>query len=206
MNWGALGSAFGLVLVAEFGDKTQLAVISQTCKCRRPWPVFLGATLALTLVTAIGVAGGDWLSALVPRELLGRVSGAAFVLMGLLVARSARHAQPDDADRACDQDEANDDGGSLVGGQDWIAFRSTFSLLFLAELGDKTQLAVLSLAAATEALWAVFWGAALALAVVTGLGVLGGQALRSIIPERLLLGLSALAFVVLGIAMLSGLL
>ena len=49
MNWSALLSAFGLVFIAELGDKTQLAVMTQTCKFRRPWPVFFGGSLALSL-------------------------------------------------------------------------------------------------------------------------------------------------------------
>ena len=58
MNWSSLLSAFGLIFVAELGDKTQLAVMTQTCKFRRPWPVFFGASLALTAVTALGAVGG----------------------------------------------------------------------------------------------------------------------------------------------------
>ena len=50
MDWSALAAAFGLVFVAELGDKTQLAVITQTCKYRRPWAVFWGASLALPVV------------------------------------------------------------------------------------------------------------------------------------------------------------
>ena len=48
MDWNVLLSTFGLVFVAELGDKTQLAVVTQTCKYRRPWAVFLGASLATT--------------------------------------------------------------------------------------------------------------------------------------------------------------
>ena len=57
MEWGILFSTFGLTFVAELGDKTQLAVVAQTCKYRRPWAVFLGASLALTAVTLLGANG-----------------------------------------------------------------------------------------------------------------------------------------------------
>ena len=57
MSWSALLPAFALIFVAELGDKTQLAVLTQTCKYGRPWPVFLGASLALTGVTLMDVTG-----------------------------------------------------------------------------------------------------------------------------------------------------
>jgi len=59
---------------------------------------------------------------------------------------------------------------------DWRAVGSTFALLFVAELGDKTQLAVITMAAKSDRPWSVFTGAVAALAVVTLLGVVGGQA------------------------------
>ena len=74
----------------------------------------------------------------------------------------------------------------------------------MAELGDKTQLAVLSLSSQNSATWAVFAGGALALTLVTGLGVIGGQGLCRLIPQRLLLSVSAAAFVVMGALMLMG--
>jgi len=78
---------------------------------------------------------------------------------------------------------------------------STFALLFVAELGDKTQLAVITMTAKHRApLW-VFLGAALALVAVTGLGVLGGEALTRIIPEMVLRKVAAVLFVIMGILM-----
>jgi len=78
---------------------------------------------------------------------------------------------------------------------------STFALLFVAELGDKTQLAVITMTAKHKApLW-VFLGAALALVAVTGLGVLGGEALTRIIPEMILRKVAAVLFVIMGLLM-----
>ena len=79
-------------------------------------------------------------------------------------------------------------------------------MLFVAELGDKTQLAVLGLSSKHGTPWPVFLGGALALTVVTALGAVGGQGLCRIIPERVLLWISAVAFVVLGILMGVGIL
>ncbi len=198
MDWSALFSTLGLIFVAELGDKTQLAVVTQTCKFRRPWSVFLGASLALTLVTLIGALGGQLLNQIIPTIWLSRVAALAFVVMGLLIGREAFRAGQNRASASCAPDEA---ACLPQGGWDWKAFSSTLGLLFVAELGDKTQLAVLSMAGKWGAPWAVFAGGALALILVTGIGVVGGQGLCKIIPERILLWISAVAFVVMGILM-----
>jgi putative Ca2+/H+ antiporter (TMEM165/GDT1 family) len=80
-------------------------------------------------------------------------------------------------------------------------FLSTFALLFVAELGDKTQLAVISMTAKHRMPLAVFAGATLALAAVTGLGVLGGALLTRFIPEMVLRKVTAVLFVVMGLLM-----
>jgi len=192
-------STFGLVFVAELGDKTQLAVVTQTCKYRRPWAVFVGASLALTAVTLIGALGGQLLGQVIPPAVLRTVAALAFVVMGALVAREAiRFGRNGDA-KACDYvpaDECNSEGA-----WNWKAFGSTFGLLFVAELGDKTQLAVLSLAGKSPAPWIVFLGGALALTTVTALGAVGGERLCRLIPERVLLWVSAIAFVAMGVLM-----
>ncbi len=78
-------STFALLFVAELGDKTQLAVISMTAKHRTPLWVFVGATLALTAVTALGVFGGEALTRFVPELVLRRLAALLFVVMGLLM-------------------------------------------------------------------------------------------------------------------------
>ena len=85
MNWEALTSTFFLLLIAELGDKTQLAVICQSAKFRAPWTVLLGATLALTIVSAIGVGLGTACAAWLPGDLLRYLAGAAFMVMGVLM-------------------------------------------------------------------------------------------------------------------------
>jgi putative Ca2+/H+ antiporter (TMEM165/GDT1 family) len=85
MDWGALASTFGLIFVAELGDKTQLAIFSLASKNSSPWAVFVGGSLALTLVTALGVIGGQGLCKLIPERVLLAISAAAFVVMGILI-------------------------------------------------------------------------------------------------------------------------
>ncbi len=86
----------------------------------------------------------------------------------------------------------------------WTAFWTTFGTLFLAEMGDKTQLAVLTLTARTRSPLSVFLGAALALALVSLIGVMVGSALGKYIPEDLIKKLAASAFIIIGVLMLWG--
>jgi putative Ca2+/H+ antiporter (TMEM165/GDT1 family) len=199
MDWNVLLSTFGLVFVAELGDKTQLAVVTQTCKHRRPWAVFLGASLALTAVTALGAIGGQVLGQIVPQPVLRIIAALAFVVMGVLIGREAARAR--DGKSVGDACAITEVTCTPTSAWDWKAFGSTFGLLFVAELGDKTQLAVLSLAGKWGGPWIVFLGGTLALTLVTALGVVGGQGLCRLIPERLLLWISAIAFVTMGILM-----
>jgi len=197
MNWSALFSAFGLVFVAELGDKTQLAVMMQTCKHRCPLSVFVGGSLALTAVTALGVLGGQVLGKFVPASVINTVAAMAFVVMGVWVWIESTRVDPEDIVYSCESD------GALASRShwDWQAFGSTLTLLFLAELGDKTQLAVLGLTSKGAAPWLIFGGGALALTCVTALGVVGGQQVCRLIPQQFLLKVSAVAFVALGILM-----
>ena len=87
---------------------------------------------------------------------------------------------------------------------DWKIFGTAFLTLFLAELGDKTQLAVITMTASTESKLSVFLGAALALVVVTLLGVLVGSVLIEWVPAEWLHRIVAVAFIAIGGLMLIG--
>ncbi|MCX7680372.1 MAG: TMEM165/GDT1 family protein [Anaerolineae bacterium] len=191
MDWNAALTTFGLIFLAELGDKTQLAVLTQSCKYRCSWAVFLGATLALAVVTALGALGGQLVGRIVPARAIEGAAALMFVVMGALMAMEARKAGDEEGDSWCQQDTAY--------GHKWRAFLSTFWLLCIAEMGDKTQLTVLGLASRSTSCLPVFAGGVTALALVTALGVIGGQGLRRVIPRRILLWLSSLAFVGIGI-------
>ncbi len=87
---------------------------------------------------------------------------------------------------------------------EWKIFWTAFATLFLAELGDKTQLAVITMTSKTNAAVSVFLGAALALVLVTLLGVLFGSAITSVIPAEWLQRIVAVAFIAIGALMLFG--
>jgi putative Ca2+/H+ antiporter (TMEM165/GDT1 family) len=85
MDWKIFGTAFLTLFLAELGDKTQLAVITMTSSTESKISVFLGASLALIIVTALGVLVGGVLSAWVPVDWLQRIVAVAFILIGLLM-------------------------------------------------------------------------------------------------------------------------
>jgi Ca2+/H+ antiporter, TMEM165/GDT1 family len=87
---------------------------------------------------------------------------------------------------------------------DWKIFGTAFLTLFLAELGDKTQLAVITMTSSTESKMSVFLGASLALIAVTLLGVVFGGVLSQYIPTEWLQRIVAAAFIVIGVLMLFG--
>ena len=87
---------------------------------------------------------------------------------------------------------------------DWKIFGTAFLTLFLAEIGDKTQLAVITMTASTESKIAVFLGASLALITVTLLAVLFGGVLSQYVPTEWLQRIVAVAFIVIGVLMLAG--
>jgi putative Ca2+/H+ antiporter (TMEM165/GDT1 family) len=203
MDWNVTLTTFGLIFLAELGDKTQLAVLAQTCKHGRPWAVFLGASTALAAVTALGAAGGQVIGQVIPPSVLHWGAALAFVLMGLLIGRQALQGAGEESafDTTCDpaDDRSGASAAAAICAQSWRTFGSTFGLLFVAEMGDKTQLAVLSLAGKAVNPWPVFIGGGLALTAVTALGVIGGQTLSRVIPRRVLLWISAVAFVTMGV-------
>lgn len=83
MDWKTLLSTFGLIFVAEMGDKTQLAVLTMTTKTKSPWAVFLGATAALTIVSGIAVLTGGIVARYVPEAVLHKLVATAFIGIGL---------------------------------------------------------------------------------------------------------------------------
>jgi putative Ca2+/H+ antiporter (TMEM165/GDT1 family) len=85
MDWKIFGTAFLTLFLAELGDKTQLAVITMTAKTNSKLSIFLGASLALILVTLIGVLVGGVLAEYVPTEWLQRIVAAAFIIIGVLM-------------------------------------------------------------------------------------------------------------------------
>ena len=87
---------------------------------------------------------------------------------------------------------------------DLRVFLTTFGIIFLAEMGDKTQLAAMTMAAQTKRPWTVFIGASIALAAVSGLGVIVGSVIGDYLPLVWVKRVAAIAFIAIGVLMLAG--
>jgi putative Ca2+/H+ antiporter (TMEM165/GDT1 family) len=85
MDWRVLLTTFGVVFLAEMGDKTQLAAMTMAAQTKKPYAVFIGAAVALVVVSAIGVVVGSVLSEYLPLIWIKRVSAVAFIVIGVLI-------------------------------------------------------------------------------------------------------------------------
>jgi Ca2+/H+ antiporter, TMEM165/GDT1 family len=172
----------GLVAIAEIGDKTQLLAMLLATRYRRPVPIILGifvATLANHAIAAsVGAAVAAWLGPDAMRWIVG----------GLFIAMAGWALIPDKAD-----DGPN--AASHVG-----AFLATTIAFFLVEIGDKTQIATVALAARFESLTIVTLGTTLGMLIANAPVVLFGDAIAKRLPLRIVRVVAALLFVALGLA------
>lgn len=176
----AFAVAFALIALLELGDKTQLLLISLATK-HPPAPVIAGAFLGETAVTAIGVAIGVAAAAIVPFLAIQVASGILFIAIGLWNLRPGKES-------------AAEEKPSARG-----PFLTTTGLSFLAELGDKTMLAVIALSGSLLAPLSVFLGAALGLLAIAIPSVVLGRILRRYVTATWLRWLSAGLFIAAGV-------
>jgi Ca2+/H+ antiporter, TMEM165/GDT1 family len=85
MDWRLLLSTFGVIFLAEMGDKTQLAAMTMAAESKKPWAVFLGASLALVAVSGLGVIVGSAIGNYVPIIWVKRLAAVAFIIIGVLI-------------------------------------------------------------------------------------------------------------------------
>jgi Ca2+/H+ antiporter, TMEM165/GDT1 family len=85
MDLRVLLTTFGIIFLAEMGDKTQLAAMTMSAQTKRPWAVFLGASVALAAVSALGVLVGSVIGDYVPLDWIKRGAALAFIVIGVLM-------------------------------------------------------------------------------------------------------------------------
>jgi putative Ca2+/H+ antiporter (TMEM165/GDT1 family) len=176
----------GIVALAEIGDKTQLLAFMLAARFRRPWPIILGIFVATVANHAFAGAVGTWITRMVGPDVLRWVLGLSFLAMAVWTLI------PDKLD-----DEALATPRLGVLGTTIVAF-------FLAEMGDKTQVATVALAAQYDALVAVVIGTTLGMMIANVPAVLAGDRIAGRIPVRLVHGIAAALFALLGVAALTG--
>lgn len=201
--WAGFLSSFLLVTVAEFGDKTFFTPLILAMRHPRRW-VFLGAWTALVMMTVLAVVVGQLVFKLFSPVGVQILSTAVFAVFGLRMLWQAYQMKPqqeleeeEEALKLVEQAEAK---GAGQGGA-WAVVSEAFTLTALAELGDKTQVATLSLAAVHPG-FSVLAGATLGHGLMVGVAVLGGRFLATHISERAVHWLGGSLF--LGFALLTG--
>jgi putative Ca2+/H+ antiporter (TMEM165/GDT1 family) len=176
----------GIVALGEMGDKTQLLALLLAARFKRPVPIILGILVA----TLANHAAAGWLGAGIAAWLgpqwLRWVIGGSFLAMAVWMLI------PDEADEA--------PGGNPRFG----VFGTTLVAFFLAEMGDKTQIATVALAARYDALVAVVAGTTLGMMIANVPAVLLGDRVAKLVPMRVVHLVSAVIFAVLGVLTLAG--
>ena len=177
----------GIVALAEMGDKTQLLSLVLAARFRKPWPIGLGILVATLANHGLAGALGSWVTTMMGPDVLRWVLGASFIAM------AAWMLVPDKLD-----DEEGDSAPRMG------VFLTTVVVFFLAEMGDKTQIATVMLAAQYNAWFAVVAGTTLGMMLANAPVVWLGDAITQRVPLRLVHLISAGIFAVLGVIALSG--
>lgn len=167
------------VILAEMGDKTQL--LAMAFATRYPWPTVMAGVLIATLFNhLLAVLAGNYLTHIVPIQYIQLAAAASFIIFGLWTIR-----------------------GDELHGEDKKSGRSSFWTVavafFLAEMGDKTQLATVALAAQYGSLIPVWLGTTTGMLIADGIGIIIGIVMGKKIPERAVKWFAALVFIGFGL-------
>jgi Ca2+/H+ antiporter, TMEM165/GDT1 family len=174
----------GIVALAEIGDKTQLLALVLAARFRRPWPIAWGILFATLLNHAAAAAVGAWAGDLLEGPHLRWILGLSFFAVAIW---------------ALIPDRLDDE---TVGKRKAGAFVTTLVCFFLVEIGDKTQIATVALAATYESVTAVVLGTTLGMMIANLPAVLLGDRAATRLPLKLIRGFAAASFVALGIFVL----
>lgn len=171
-----------IVALAEMGDKTQLLALILAARFKKPLPIILGMFVATILNHGLAGAVGAWITANIDPEWLRLGLGISFIAMALWALIP-------------DKLESNE----LTFHQRIGIFGATFALFFMAEIGDKTQIATVALAAQYPNVFAVVIGTTVGMMIANVPVVLFGSRTISRIPMRPLRWAAAMAFLVFGV-------
>lgn len=176
----------GIVALAEIGDKTQLLAFILAAKFRKPLPIILGILVATLVNHGFAGAVGSFVTSLMGPHTLRWVLGLSFIAMAIWTLIPDKF----------DEDDAKFARFGVFG--------TTLVAFFLAEMGDKTQVATIALAAQYNAIVAVVAGTTLGMMIANVPAVLLGDRIANRVPVRLVHSIAAAIFAVLGVATLLG--
>lgn len=175
----AVLSSFLLVAVSEMGDKTQLLAFSLAARFKKPWTVMAGILVATLLNHALASWAGEWISRVVRPDVMAYVLGASFIGFGVWTLFPDRLEESNQKHR-------------------FGPFATTAVLFFLAEMGDKTQLATIALGARFQSALAVTAGTTLGMLTTDGLAVFLGEAIAERVQMKWIRRSAAILFFLFG--------
>jgi putative Ca2+/H+ antiporter (TMEM165/GDT1 family) len=183
----ALLVSTGVVALAEIGDKTQLLAFILAARFKKPVPIILGILCATVVNHGLAGALGAWITAMVTPEILRWVLGASFIGMAIWTLIP---------------DKIEDEETQVA--KRFGVFGATLITFFLAEMGDKTQIATIAMAAHYANPMLVVIGTTLGMLIADVPAVFVGDKLASRIPMKLVHSIAAAIFALLGVATLLG--
>jgi putative Ca2+/H+ antiporter (TMEM165/GDT1 family) len=171
-------ASFLFVVLAEMGDKTQLLAMAFSCRYR--WQTVMWGVFAATAVNHLmATAVGNYLTSIVPLDWIKVAAAASFILFGLWTIR-----------------------GDKLEGEDkrfkFSPFWTVAVAFFIAEMGDKTQLATVALAVEYKSVFLVWYGTTLGMVVADGIGIVFGVVMGKRIPERTIKWAASMIFIAFG--------
>ncbi len=167
------------VTLAEMGDKTQLLAMAFATKYR-PWTVLQAVFVATLVNHALAVAAGRLLTSVIPLEIISLVAALSFILFGLWTIRG---------------DELHNEDKRF----NFSPFWTVAVAFFLAEMGDKTQLATVALAAEFSKVIPVWAGTTTGMLIADAVGIIVGIVLHTKVPERKIKWFAAIVFILFGL-------
>ena len=183
----AFAVSTGVVALGEIGDKTQLLALLLAARWRQPWPIIAGILVATLANHGLAVSLGTWLTSVVDPAWMRWILGGSFIAVALWML------VPDEVEASQHQ------GRGRLG-----VFGITVVAFFLAEMGDKTQIATVMLAAKYPSLGAVVVGTTLGMMIANVPAVLLGEHAVKRLPARWVHRIAAAVFATLGVAVLAG--
>ena len=203
----AFGSSLTAITLAELGDKTFFMALILAVRHRARW-VFIGSFAALTAVTLISLALGYGLRELLPQSLVPWLAAVLFLSFGikLLIDAQGMASNAATEEKAEAEQSITTAESSKAFNTAWAVIWEAFVLVFIAELGDRTQFTTIFMATAPAQVFSfggLLAGTLLGHALVTWLAVGAGKWIGQWVNERLLYRLSGGLFLVFGLAALS---
>lgn len=176
-----------IVALAEMGDKTQLLALLLAARFRKPVPILVAILLATLINHGLSAVLGQWITTVIGPEVLMWIVSLGFIAMAIWMLIP---------------DELGDENASINKWQKFGVFGATFILFFLAEIGDKTQIATVALAARFDSVFWVMLGTTLGMMLANAPAVFLGDKLANRLPISLIHKIGAAIFLVIGVATL----